>query len=164
MRLLGGVRLPFLRYRIYPEGARGAIEPRHAGLVHQADPEIAIVVEFEIERSLWVIGLLHWDREIRHLSSLRVEPGKELITEMREPDHAVRVDDNVMGLNLRPRQIVFRDDDTSCASDRTRRDFQIEVTRGFAAEIDAREIVGKALRNGRVDVRPPVLAHQTLRL
>src|SRR5262249_59205424 len=92
MRLLGGVRLPFLRYRINPQRARGAIEPRHAGLVHQADPEIAVVVDFEIERSLWVIGLLHRDREIRHLSGLRVEPGKELITEMREPDHAVGVD------------------------------------------------------------------------
>src|SRR5262249_23020960 len=47
MRLLGGVRLPFLRYRINPQRARGAIEPRHAGLVHQADPEIAVVVDFE---------------------------------------------------------------------------------------------------------------------
>jgi hypothetical protein len=164
VRLLRGVRLPRIGDRKNPEGLGAAVEPRHARLVHQADPEVAVRVDFEIERSFGVIGLLHGNRKIRHLPGLRVELGQELLAEMRVPDHALGIDDDVVGLNLLPREIVFRDDDSRRASGRTRPAFQLELVPGLAAEIDAREIVREPLGNGGVYRRPPVLAGEPLRL
>src|SRR5262245_65119046 len=83
---------------------------------------------------------------------------------MRVPDSAVAINNDVVVLNLLPRKIVLRDDDSRRASARARRDFQIEAMRGLAAEIDAREIFGEPLCDGGVYGRPPVLADQPLRL
>src|SRR5258708_24617581 len=138
------------------------IEARHPRLVHQADPEIAVRVDLEIEGSFGMIGFLHRNREIRYLPGFRVELRQELLAEMREPDHAGRIDNDVVGLNLFPRKIVFRDDDPRRASGRTRRDFGLEVMRRLPAEIDTREIVRELFYDGTVDGRPPVLADEPL--
>src|SRR5262249_9030612 len=107
MRLLRGVRLPLVGHWINAEGLRYTVKPRHAGLVHQTDPEVAIGIDFEVKRSFRVVGLLHRNREIRHLPRLRIELGQELLAEMRVADHAVGIDDDVVGLSLLPWEIVF---------------------------------------------------------
>ena len=137
---------------------------RHAGLIHQADPDEAILVHFEIERALGMIGLLHRNREIRHLAGLRVELGEELLAEVRIPDHAVGIDDHVVGLNLLSGQIIFGDDDARSAAGRTRRHLEVEAVLGLAAEIERRKIVGDALRRGRIDGGAAVIAVEALRL
>ena len=120
---------------------------------------MAVLVDFEIEGSLGVVGLLHGDREIRHRPGLRVELGKELLAEMRVPDHAVGIDDDVVRLNLLPREIVFGDDDVASRVRLGRGEvFQLEAMRRLAAEIDAGEIFREPLCDGWVYGRPPVLA------
>ena len=109
-----------------------------------------------------MIGFLHGNREIRYLPGFRIELGQELLAEMREPDHAGGIDNDVVGLNLFPRKIIFRDDDPRGASGGTRGDFGLEVMRRLPAEIDAREIVRELFCDGRVDGRPPVLADEPL--
>src|SRR5262249_49247450 len=97
------------------EGLSRAIEARHPRLIHQADPEIAVRVDLEIEGPFGMIGLLRGNREIRYFPGLRVELGQELFAEMRVPDHAVEIDDDVVWLDFLPRKIVFRDDDPRVA-------------------------------------------------
>ena len=116
MRLLRGVGLPFLRHRIDAELFGLAVEPRHAALVHHADPDIAVGIDFEIERALRMVGLEHRDRIVRDLAGVGIELGQELLAEMREPDAAVGIDDDVVRLDLFPRQIVFGDDDARGAA------------------------------------------------
>src|SRR5262249_37827234 len=164
VRLLRGVRLPFVRHRKNFEGLSRAIEARHPRLIHQADPEIAVGVDLEIEGPFGMIGLLHGNREIRYFPGLRVELGQELFAEMRVPDHAVEIDDDVVWLDFLPRKAVFRDDDPRRAPRRTRRNSGREAMRRLPAEIDAREIPGEFFWDGGIDVRPAVLADEPLRL
>ena len=110
MRLLRGVPLPFLGDRIHAEGLGLAIEPRKPGLVHQADPDISVLIDLQVERALGMIRLLHGDRIVGRLPSLRIHLGEELLPEMRKPDHAVRIDDHVVRLDFPSGQIVFGDD------------------------------------------------------
>ena len=164
VRLLRGVALPFLGNRVHAEGLGLAIEPRKSGLVHEPDPDIAVLVDFEVEGALRMIRLLHRDRIVRRLPRLRIHLGEELFAEMREPDHAVGIDDDVMGLDLPPRQIVFRDDDLGGAALGARKLLDLERMRRASIQVDAREIFGEFLRDGGRHRRTPVLADQPLRL
>ena len=148
------------------KGLGRAVEPRDAGLVHQADPDMAVLVDLEVERALRVIGLLHRDRIVGDLAGLRIELRQELLAEMRVPDHAVGIDDHVVRLDLLARKIVFGDDDAGRAAGRPRRGLELEADAPrVGAEIDAGEIVGEFLRHvGRIHRRAPVRADQPLRL
>ena len=127
VRLLRGVGLPLRRQRIDAELFGLAVEPRHAALVHHADPDVAVGIDFEIERALGMVGLQHRDRIVRHLAGVRIDLGQELLAEVREPHAAVGIDDHVVGLNLFPRQIVFGDDDAGGAAGRARRGRELEA-------------------------------------
>ena len=90
------------------------------------DPDLAVLVELEVERSFRVAGLLHRDREIRDLAGFRIELRQELLAEMRVPYHAVAIDDHVVRLDLLARKIVFGDDDLGRAAGRPRKRLEFE--------------------------------------
>ena len=136
---LGRVGLPFLRDRPGLERLGLLVEARDAGLVHHADPGIAVLVEAEIERADRIAGLQHRDRIFRDLAGLRIHLAEELLAEVREPDHALLVEHDVVRLDLPARQIVFGDDDAVGAAGQARQRLQ-RIGPGFLAEIDRGEI------------------------
>ncbi len=164
MRLLGGIALPFLGNRIDAEARGLAIEPREPGLVHQADPDIAVLVDLEIKRALRMLRLLHRDRIVRRLAGLRIHPGNELLAEMREPDHPVGINHYVMRLDLAPGQIVFRDHHPGRAAGRARELLDLEGMARAPVEIDARKVFRETLLHRGRDRRATVRAVEPLRL
>ena len=101
---------------------------------------IAVGIDLEVERALGMIGLQHRDRIVRHLAGLGIELGEELLAEVRVPDAAVGIDDDVVRLDLLPRQIVFGDDDARGAAAGARRKLEFEAVLGLGREIERREI------------------------
>src|SRR5437870_11674257 len=104
MSRLGRVGLPFFRYGPGLERLGLLVEARDAALIHHADPEIAGPVGLEIERTDGETGLDHRDRILPDLAGPRVHLAQELLAEMREPDDAVGIDDDIMRLDLFARQ------------------------------------------------------------
>jgi len=72
---------------------------------------VPVLIELEVERAHRVAGLLHRDREVGDFAGFRIELRQKLLAEMRVPDHAVGIDDHVVGLGLPAWQVVFGDDD-----------------------------------------------------
>ena len=79
-------------------------------LEHQAEPEIALRIGFEIERAGRPALALQRHREALVLQRLGVEAAENLAAEVAVPDDAVGIDHHVVRLDGLLRQIVFGDD------------------------------------------------------
>ena len=110
-RLLGGIGLPFLRYGPGLKFLGFLIEFRNAALIHQRDPHISILVGLQVERAPREAFFQNGDGILRDLPRFRLHLSQELFAEIRIPNHAVRIDDHVMGFDRLPRKIILRDDD-----------------------------------------------------
>ena len=135
VHLLGG-QVPSLH------GLRLAIEFHDAALIHQAHPEIAVGVEFEIELALRIARPVERQRIFLQLAGLGIEASEIELAEIRIPDHAVGIDQHVVRLDFLPRQIVFGDDRARAAAFDARQCLQRIFPFRRRAEIDAGEIGG----------------------
>ena len=79
-------------------------------LEHQSEPEIALRIGFQIERTRR--PALSLDRHLEGLmfECLGVEPPQHLAAEVAVPDDAIGIDHHVMRLDGLLRQVVFGDD------------------------------------------------------
>src|SRR5579864_9266416 len=93
----GGV--PFLRRAPELEFLGLLVELRNGVLIHDANPRIVVLVEFEIERALRESRLDDRDRILRHLAGLRVHLAEEHLAEVGVPDIAFAIEHYVVRLN-----------------------------------------------------------------
>jgi hypothetical protein len=84
----------------------------NATLIHHPDPGIAGLVESEVQCADRIARLQHRNRIFRDLAGLRIHLAEELLAEVREPDHALFVEGDVVRLDLPARQRIFGDDDS----------------------------------------------------
>ena len=126
---------------------------RDAGLVHQADPDIAVGIELEVERALGMVGLLHRDGDSRSpCRSAGSSRDRNCSPKCEYQTMPSAIDDDVVRLDFFPRQIVFGDDDLGGAAGRARRGLEFEAdASGLSLRLIAREIVGEFLRSRRID-------------
>ena len=122
---------------------------RDARLIHHGEPEIALRVEFEIERSRRFIRPQRRYRVIGDLAGRRVQFADELMAEIRVPDHAVGIHDDIVRLRVFARQVVFGDDDAGRAALQPRQRLEREVQGLRVAQVNAGEIVGHLLLDRR---------------
>ena len=160
---LGRVGLPFLRDRPGLERLGLLVEARDAGLIHHPDPGIAGLVEAEIERADRIARLQHRDGEFPDLAGLRVHLAEELLGEVREPDHAVAVEDDIVRLNEPARQVVFGDDDAVGAAGQARQRLE-RIGPRLLAQIDRGEILRDHPHVGPLAERALRVADEPLRM
>ena len=122
-----------------------AVELGDRALVHQADPGIVVLVDFEIERADRIARLRHRDRILRHLAGLRIHLAEEHLAEIRVPDVALVIEHHVVRLDQRIRQIVFGDDDMGGFAGEPRQGLERIVPGVLLAQIDAGEPFGGLL-------------------
>ncbi len=138
-------RLPFLRERIHRHLVGLAIDLGDAGLVHQRDPDVLVVVELDVEVALRLLLFEHRDRDVLDLAGLRVEHAGELRAEVGVPGHAVAIDDHVVRLRLFARQVVLGDDHAGGLALGAHLGLKVVFGRVRIAERDAGEIGGGRL-------------------
>ena len=103
------------------------------------------MIELEIETARRLLGPQRRRRDVRHLAGRGIELADELMAEVRVPDHAILIHDDVMGLRVFARQVVFGDDDVGRAAGQARERLERKFHRLRVAEIHAGEIVGHLL-------------------
>jgi hypothetical protein len=81
------------------------------------------------------------------LAGLGIDLAEGLLAEIRVPSDAVLIDDHVMRLDRRARQIVFGDDDAGRPPGRARQRLEREFPRISLVEVNRGEVVG-ALAEG----------------
>ncbi len=89
---------------------RLSIELCEVALIHRAHPDVALLVEDEVERADRRAGLGDGHRVFDDASGLRIEHAENVCAEIPVPDHALRIDLRVVGQRFGARQIVFGDD------------------------------------------------------
>ncbi len=141
---LGHLVVERLRYLVeLGEGAASRVEVGKRRLVHHPHPQRAVVgVMLEVERAEGIAGLELGHRDLGKLAGLGIELADILLAEIGVPDGAVTIDDHVMGLHGRLRQVVFGDDDMGAAPGRSRQGLERVVPLRALAQIDGGEIVG----------------------
>ncbi len=102
------------------EGLSVAIKAHDHSLVHHAQEDIAIGIEIHIEIASRYLGFGHGDGIFHRLTRCGVQYSQILGSKIAVPDHAVLIDNSVMGQGLRARQVIFRHDHTSPLSRRPR--------------------------------------------
>src|SRR5262245_31063041 len=114
----------FRRQRVVFDLLGLGVEIAERALEHRVEPERAVLVELEreIADGSARFELLHGT--FSELERLRVELGDEQFAEIRIPDHALRVDDDVVRLGGRARHIVLGDDDAGRTPAGTRQGFE----------------------------------------
>ena len=111
---------PFRRERVGGDLFARGVDLVDAGLVHAGHPQIALGIELERQRALRLVGPHGRDFVIGHFAGRRIQLADELMAEVRVPDDAVAIHDDVMGLRVFARQIVFGDDDVGGAAGQPR--------------------------------------------
>src|SRR5262249_39728533 len=103
------------------------VELGRAGLEHEAEPEVALRVGFEIEGAGRPAFALQRHLEALVLERPGVEASEHLSAEVAVPDDAVRVRQHVMRLDGRVWQVVFGDDHAGPAALHARHDLELEL-------------------------------------
>ena len=75
-----------------------AVELDERGLVHVAEPQIAVLVGAQRQEAGREAGLVLGHRKFGDLAGLGIEPAEVLLAEVRVPGHAVLIDDHVVRL------------------------------------------------------------------
>src|SRR5262249_3631677 len=140
------------------------VEAGDATLIHHADPEIAVIVGLEIERSDRKARLDHGNRIFGNLPGLGIELAQELLAEMAEPDHAVGIDHCIVRLDLLTRQIVLSDDHARGTPGRARQPLELVGPDFLFAQIDRSKVLGERLDAVEVAEISPRAADQSLRM
>ncbi len=142
---LGGVDVLLLRQRPVRELLGLAVELDERGLVHVAEPQIAVLVGAQRQESGREAGLVLGHREFGDLAGLGIEPAEILFAEARVPGHAVLIDDHVVGLDGVARQVVLGVDHARGAAARPGHRLERETPLRLRAQIDGGEKVGRRL-------------------
>ncbi len=114
------------------------IELDDRGLVHVAEPQIAVAVGAQRQaKPVGKPGLCSGIGIFGDLAGLGIEPAEILLAEARVPGDAVLIDDDVMRRDRVARQVVFGIDHAGGAAARPRQRLEREVPLRLCAEIDA---------------------------
>ena len=133
---MSGGRLPHLEFL----GLR--VELRDGGLVHHAEPHVAVAVGTEPKHAGRPALLELGHRIFRVLAGLRIELAESLLAEIRVPGDAVRIDHHVVRLDGRARQVPLGDDDAGRAPGRARQGLERELPGVALVQIDGGEVFG----------------------
>src|SRR5262249_60773947 len=109
-------------------------------LEHRVEPERAVLVELEREIADGSARLELLNGILGEFERLRIELGDEQLAEIGIPDRALRVDDDVVRLGGRARQIVLGDDDAGRTPGGTRQGFERIFPLSDLAGVDAGEV------------------------
>src|SRR5207244_5894557 len=102
-------RVDVLLRRQLPGGelARLAIELEDRGLVHVAQPKVAVAVAAQAEEPRWESRFIYFNRKFPDFSGLRIQASEVLLAEARVPRDALRIDDDVVRRDRLARQVVL---------------------------------------------------------
>src|SRR5579885_703353 len=140
---LDAIIIVFGRQRIPFDLLGLGVEISERALVHGVEPERALLVELEREVADRRLLLELGHRVFGQLERLRVELRDERFAEIRIPDVALRIDEDVVRLGRPPRQVVFRDDGAGRAAGRPGEGLEGILPFFDLAQIDAGEVFGR---------------------
>ncbi len=132
----------FRRQRIVFHLLGLGVEIAKRALEHRVEPERAVLVELEREIADGSARFELLNGILGEFERLRVELGDEQLAEIRIPDRALGVDEDVVRLGGRARQIVLGDDDARRTPGGTRQGFERVLPLRDLAEVDAGEVFG----------------------
>ena len=156
---LRGVDVVLRRHRPGGELLGLRIELHDRGLIHVAEPPIAVPVGAQPERALREVRLVQRHRIFLDLAGLRIEPAEELLAEARVPGDAVLIEHDVVRRDGFAREVILGVDHARGAALGTRQHLQVErPLRLAAAEIDGAEKFGDVAED--LDALIAALLHQ----
>ena len=124
---LGGVDVLLLGELPVLEFLGLAVELDERGLVHVAEPQIAVLVGAQRQESGREARLVLGHRIFGDLAGLGIEPAEVLLAEARVPGDAILIDDHVVGFDGFTRQVVFGVDHARGAAARPRHRVELEA-------------------------------------
>jgi hypothetical protein len=126
-----------------PSGTGGAVDTRHARLIHQREPGVFLLgIEADLEIALRLLGLENRQRDVGRLAGLRVQIARVLAGEIAVPDDAVLIHDDVMRARLGARQVVFGHDHVRGTALQARQRLEVVFRVSCPTLVNARQPLG----------------------
>src|SRR6202048_1578148 len=146
---LHGIVVVFGWQRIISDLAGLRVQAAERALVHRVEPDLPGMVELDAQESSWGVFLEFLDRVFGELERLRIELANEHLSEIRVPDVAFLIDQDVMRFGCRPYHIVFGNDGARVPTFRARQRLELVCPMVHRAQI----YCGKIVRNFPIFLR-----------